>query len=335
MNMEGKLTKKDFVTPQEVKWCSGCGDFSVLAQTQRVLAEIGRPREDYAFITGIGCSSRFTYYMETYGFHTIHGRALAIASGVKSQNPDLSVWVTIGDGDAVSIGGNHFVHAVKRNLDMVLIIMDNRIYGLTKGQVSPTSEKGKITKTSPYGSIDEPLDPVRLALGAGATFVARTTDRNVGMMRDILHKAYEHKGLSVVHVLQNCVIFNDGAFEREVGKEKSENTLELKHGEPLLFGAEKDKTIVMDGFQPKVVNVAGVDPAQMIKHDAHCTDPTVAMILSSLDPSKFPTPVGLIRQVEKPAYDAELAKMQEQVIASKGKGDLQKLLSSGETWTVS
>ncbi len=306
MNAENNLTKKDFASDQEVKWCSGCGDFSVLAQTQRVLAETGRSREDIAFVSGIGCSSRFTYYMNTFGFHTIHGRALPIASGLKCQNPDLSVWITIGDGDALSIGGNHYVHAIKRNLDMVLIVMDNRIYGLTKGQVSPTSEKGKITKTTPFGSLDEPIDPLNLALGSGASFVARCTDRNVSLLREVLTEAYNHKGLSVVHVLQNCVIFNDGAFERETGKEKDENVIVLKDGEPMLFGADNSKAIVMDGFQAKVVNTADVDSSKLLIHNVSAPEPTLAMVMTSLPQPKFPMTLGVIRKVNLPVYDEEM-----------------------------
>ncbi|PCI24977.1 MAG: 2-oxoacid:ferredoxin oxidoreductase subunit beta [SAR324 cluster bacterium] len=335
MNTQAKkYTKKDFVSNQEVKWCSGCGDFSILSQTQKVLSEIGRPPEEITFVSGIGCSSRFTYYMDTYGFHTIHGRALAVATGVKTQNPDLSVWVAFGDGDGMSIGGNHFIHTIRRNLDIVCIMMDNRIYGLTKGQYSPTSLRDQITKTSPFGKLEAPMDPVAMALSSGATFVARSTDRNPKHLNEVLHKAYQHKGFSFVHVLQNCVIFNDGCHEPYVGKEKADNTLMLKDGQPMIFGKENDKAIVRDGFDPKVVNVADVDASEILVHDENSSSQGQSYFLAQMSEGKFPMPMGVIRQVEEPTYDGAYTEQIAEITAKQGQGDLQELLDSGDTWTV-
>jgi len=329
-----KTAKKIYASSQDVKWCSGCGDYSVLKQTQLALAQLELPKEDVVFVSGIGCSSRFPYYLDTYGYHTLHGRAMAVATGVKCQNPDLSVWVAIGDGDAISIGGNHFIHAAKRNLDMVVILMDNRIYGLTKGQVSPTSEKGKVTKTTPYGSIDEPMDPVSVALGAGASFVARTTDRNQALLLSLLKQAHQHKGFALVHVLQNCLIFNDATFERYTGKEKEDNSLMLQHGEPMIFGKEKDKALVLDNLKPKVVKVTDIDPEQILKHDAHDIDSILPGMLVSLHHDVFPMSFGVIRQVELPVYDADLREQVKHVSTQLGYGDLQQLLTGNSTWTI-
>ena len=335
MNVEiKKFTKKDFTPDGEVKWCAGCGDFRILAQTQKVLAETGRSPDEFAFISGIGCSSRFPYYINSYGYHTIHGRALAVATGTKTFNPELSVWVAMGDGDGLSIGGNHFLHAVRKNLDIVCILMDNRIYGLTKGQFSPTSLKGQKTKTSPYGTLEKPLDPVALTLGIGGTFVARTTDRNPKEMQRVLKRAYEHKGFSMVQILQNCVIFNDGAFEKETGKEKKDNNLNLVHGEPMIFGMEDEKAIIRDGFNPKVVNVADVDSSEILIHDETAVDPGLSLFLTALDGPGFPMPMGIIRQIEEPTFDQEAHAQVAEVTAKKGVGNIQELLNSGETWTV-
>lgn len=339
-----KYTKKDFSSGQDVKWCAGCGDFAVLSQVQKTLAEIGRPPEEYAFISGIGCSSRFPYYMGTYGYHTIHGRALAVATGAKTYNPDLSVWVTMGDGDALSIGGNHFIHTIRKNLDIVCIAMDNRIYGLTKGQFSPTSIQGQVTKTSPSGKRSLPMDPVALALGAGVTFAARTVDRNPKQLNEILHKAYQHKGFSFVHVLQNCVIFNDGCHSDLTSKEtKEEATLRLVHGEPLIFGKEKDKAIVLDGLNPKIVNVADVDPDQILRHDENAEEPGLALLLASMrtgkflsskTTGKFPMPLGVLRNVEEETYNEITTNQIKTFTDKKGPGDLEALLNSGEIWEV-
>ncbi len=330
-----KTAKIIYSSNQEVKWCSGCGDFSVLKQAQLALAQLHLPKEEVVFVSGIGCSSRFPYYLDTYGYHTLHGRALAVATGVKCQNPELSVWVSIGDGDAISIGGNHFVHAAKRNLDMVVILMDNRIYGLTKGQVSPTSEKGKVTKTTPYGSLDKPMDPVKLALGAGASFVARSTDRNQKLLLKLLKEAHKHKGFSLVHVLQNCPIFNDGTFDRYTGKTKEDHTLILEHGEPMIFGKEHDKALVLENFKPKVVNVADVSPEQIIRHDSKDPESILPDMLSSLPQEEFPMAMGILRQVEQEVYDTAMKQQVGDVTAKMGDGDLQQLLTGTNTWTAS
>ena len=335
MNMEAsKYSKKDFVSDQEVKWCAGCGDFSILAQAQKVLAESGISPDKVTFVSGIGCSSRFTYYMNTYGFHSIHGRALAVATGVKTANPEQSVWVAFGDGDGLSIGGNHFIHTIRRNLDVVCIMMDNRIYGLTKGQYSPTSLMDQVTKTSPFGKLEFPMDPVAVALASGATFVARSIDRNPKHLNEILHKALKHKGFSFVHVLQNCVIFNDGAFSNYVGTEKDGNILFLKDGEQMLFGKDKDKAIVRDGFNPKVVDVAEVDQAEILVHEERVAAPGQGLFLSQMSEGNFPLPMGVIRQYEMPTYAAQYEDQISRVTAKQGKGDLQTILNSGDTWTV-
>jgi 2-oxoglutarate ferredoxin oxidoreductase subunit beta len=335
MNMEAsKYSKKDFVSDQEVKWCAGCGDFSILAQTQKVLAESGISPEKVTFVSGIGCSSRFTYYMNTYGFHSIHGRALAVATGVKTANPEQSVWVAFGDGDGLSIGGNHFIHTIRRNLDIVCIMMDNRIYGLTKGQYSPTSLMDQVTKTSPFGKLEFPMDPVAVALASGATFVARSIDRNPKHLNEVLHKALKHKGFSFVHVLQNCVIFNDGAFSNYVGTEKDGNILFLKDGEQMLFGKDKDKAIVLDGFNPKVVNVAEVDQAEILVHEEQVAAPGQGLFLSQMSEGNFPLPMGVIRQYEMPTYAAQYEEQISRVTAKQGRGDLQTILNSGDTWIV-
>ena len=336
MNAENKYTKKDFVPEGEVKWCAGCGDFSILNQTQKVLGEIGRSPDEYTFISGIGCSSRFPYYMDCYGYHTIHGRALAVATGTKLANPELQVWVAMGDGDGLSIGGNHFLHAVRRNLDMVVILMDNRIYGLTKGQFSPTTEKGKITKTSPYGSLEEPLDPVNLAIGAGCSFVARSVDRNPKHLAATLHRAAEHKGFSLVHVLQNCVIFNDGVFDPWVNKEtKADTNLYLEDGKPMIF-SNGDKAIVREGFSPKVVNTADVDASEILVHHENADDPGLKGFLANMSSRapEFPMPFGVIHQKKGPSFDQLMTEQVADVTAKKGKGDLMSLLNSGDTWDV-
>ncbi len=329
-----KYTKKDFVSDQEVKWCAGCGDFGILAQTQKVLAETGIDPENVAFVSGIGCSSRFTYYMNTYGFHSIHGRALAVATGLKTANPDLSVWCAFGDGDGMSIGGNHFIHTIRRNLDIVCIMMDNRIYGLTKGQYSPTTLGGQITKTSPFGKLEKAMEPVALAMAAGATFIARSSDRNPKHLNEMLHKAYQHKGFSFVHVLQNCVIFNDGAFDDYVGKEKADHTLMLKDGEKLIFGKNNDRAIARDGFNPKIVNIKDVDESEILVHDENAKDAGQGLFLSQMGEGNYPMPMGVIRKHVEPTYDEQYEQQIAQVIAKQGKGDLQELLNSGDTWTV-
>jgi len=333
MNAESKYTKKDFVPDGPVKWCAGCGDFAILAQTQKVLADTGRSPDEFAFISGIGCSSRFPYYVNSYGFHTIHGRALAVATGVKVANPNLSVWVAMGDGDGLAIGGNHFLHAVRRNVDMVVILMDNHIYGLTKGQFSPTSLRGQVTKTAPTGTVEDPINPVALTLGLNGSFVARSTDRHPKHLSDILMRAYEHKGFSLVHVLQNCPIFNNGAHDLATKKEtRDDNSIILEHGQKMIFGAARDKCIVRNGFSPKVAKVSEVDEKDILVHDEK--DAGLGHFLAQMQGESFPVPLGVFIERSAPTIDMEYRRHNDAEMQKKGKGDLQKLLNSGETWTV-
>jgi 2-oxoglutarate ferredoxin oxidoreductase subunit beta len=330
------LTRKDFISDQEVRWCPGCGDYSILAQTQRVMPDLGIPRENIVFISGIGCSSRLPYYMNTYGFHSIHGRAPTIASGLKVTRPELSVWVITGDGDALSIGGNHFIHLMRRNVDLQIVLHNNEIYGLTKGQYSPTSPFSKVTKSSPMGAIDWPLRPPALALGAEGTFVARSLDVDPHHMVEILARAHEHKGTSFVEIYQNCNIYNDGAFEEFTAKEvRADRMLYLKHGEPMIFGKNEDKGIRLNGLKPEVVQLgSGITEKDLLVHDETLEDPTIAFMLSRMDYPEYPVPVGVIRAVLRPTYndllDEQLVKAQE----SQGEGDIEKLFREGDTWTV-
>lgn len=334
MNTPLALTRADFQSDQEVRWCPGCGDYAILAQFQKVFPTLGVPRERFAIVSGIGCSSRFPYYMDTYGFHTIHGRAPAIASGLKIARPDLSVWVITGDGDALSIGGNHFIHALRRNIDLNIVLFNNEIYGLTKGQYSPTSERGKRTKSSPYGSLDAPFQPLALALGASATFVARGIDREQKHLGELLTRAHEHKGTSFVEVYQNCIIFNDGAHSHVTDKtEKVANQLILRHGEPLVFGRHKDKGIVFDGFTPRVVDVADVGLDAIAVHDEQGPLP-YHVALARMHYPEFPEPVGVLRAVDAPAYEADVEAQIAAVTDREGPGDLEELLHRGDTWVV-
>jgi 2-oxoglutarate/2-oxoacid ferredoxin oxidoreductase subunit beta len=334
-----KLTSKDFSTGEDVRWCPGCGDYSILAQVQRSFPEIiGLEKEKIVWISGIGCSSRFPYYMETYGFHGIHGRAPAIATGVKVSRPDLSVWVATGDGDLLSIGGNHFIHACRKNIDLKILLFNNRIYGLTKGQYSPTSEKGKKTKTTPFGSIDYPFNPISLALGADATFVARAIDRDPKHLQAMIKRAAEHKGTAFIEIFQNCVIFNDGAFEKYSDKKvKDENLLVLEQGQPLVFGAARDKGIKLDGMKPVIVNISNGENSinDLLIHDENDESPLRSTLLAHLtDNPEFPTPVGVFRQILKPTYDEGIVEQILQVKKLKGEGELEKVLFSGNTWEV-
>lgn len=331
------LSRMDFVTDQTVKWCPGCGDYSILKQTQRVMPEFGIPRENFLFISGIGCSSRFPYYMNTYGFHTIHGRAAAIASGAKLANPDLSVWVVTGDGDALSIGGNHTIHLLRRNLDINILLFNNRIYGLTKGQYSPTSELGKVTKSTPLGSLDRPFNPTSLALGSQATFVARTIDRSPKHIQDVLKNAYEHKGTSFVEIYQNCNIFNDGAYENLTDKAVApDNVIQLEHGKPMIFGKNNNLGIHLDCNIPKIINLDEDDNVSIddvLVHDEK--DIVIASMLSSLTyDDNFPTPIGIIYAVDAPIYENLLQDQINSAIDKQGKGDMDSLLNSGNTWEV-
>ncbi len=330
------LSANDFASDQDVRWCPGCGDYAILAQMKKTLAALGIPREKLVFVSGIGCSSRFPYYMNTYGMHSIHGRAPAVATGLKTVRPDLSVWVITGDGDALSIGGNHLIHAIRRNLDINIILFNNRIYGLTKGQYSPTSPLGKITKSTPAGSLDNPLSALSLAIGCEATFVARTVDVYQTHLATTLRRAAEHRGTSFVEVYQNCVVFYDGAFEYAQAKDtRADTVLELEHGKPLVFGKNRDKGIRLNGLVPEVVAVDGnsEDPGLLV-HDEHAAEPSLAYLLSRLRQPDFPEVIGVLRDVQRPIYDEQLNGQITRAVAAEGEGDLDELFHSGETWTV-
>lgn len=330
------LTKADFQSNNEVRWCPGCGDYSILSQVQKVLPTLGVPKEDFVFISGIGCSSRFPYYMDTYGFHSIHGRALPIATGVKVSNPDLSVWVITGDGDALSIGGNHFIHTLRRNPDINILLFNNRIYGLTKGQYSPTSEVGKVTKSSPYGSVEQPIHPINLAIAAEATFVARSIDRWPHHLSYIIKQAFEHKGTSLVEIYQNCNIFNNGAFFDYTEKDvKDDNTLILKDGKPLLFGSNDEKGIILDGVTPKVVKLGKkYSKKDLLVHHENQESPVMSQILANIEFHGGPVPVGVFRAIERPCYEDSIENQIEDTITKNGKGNLEKLIKGPNTWKV-
>jgi 2-oxoglutarate ferredoxin oxidoreductase subunit beta len=332
-----KLTAKDFVTDQEVRWCPGCGDYSILKQVQTVLPELGLKREEIVFISGIGCSSRFPYYMETYGMHSIHGRATAIASGLKATRPELSVWIVTGDGDSLSIGGNHLIHLLRRNFDVNILLFNNEIYGLTKGQYSPTSPKGAVTKSTPVGSVDHPFNPLALALGADSSFVARAMDRDPLHLRDMIKRTHAHQGTSLLEVYQNCNVFNDGAFEVFTEKAtKKLNTIFVTHGKPLLF-ADNTKAIVLDGFAPKIMDANAISANEIWMHDE--TDRVKANILARFfdHPEKadaLPRVFGVLYCEQRPTYEQALVSQIQQAIEKNGKGNLDKLLRGRNTWTV-
>jgi 2-oxoglutarate ferredoxin oxidoreductase subunit beta len=333
---ERTFKAKDFSSDQDVRWCPGCGDYAILAGVQRALAVQGVPPEQVAFVSGIGCSSRFPYYMATYGFHTIHGRAPALATGLKIARPDLQVWVVTGDGDGLSIGGNHLIHALRRNVDLKILMFNNRIYGLTKGQYSPTSEVGKRTKSTPLGSIDHPFSPLVVALGAEATFLARTIDVDAKVMAEVMAAAAAHEGAAFVEILQNCNIFNDGAWESISGKDvRADATIHLQHGEPMIFGAQRDRGIRLRGFTPEVVTIGvdGVTVDDLWVHDAHDPDPTRAFILSRMASPGFPVPVGVLRATQRERYDA-LVNAQVATVAGGGKAALRKVLVGNRSWQV-
>ena len=328
--------RSDFQSDQEVKWCPGCGDYTILASVQSYMAEMGVAREDVVFISGIGCSSRFPYYMNTYGMHSIHGRAPAIASGVVTANPDLSVWVVTGDGDALSIGGNHVIHALRRNMNLKILLFNNQIYGLTKGQYSPTSEVGKTTKSTPLGSIDHPFNPVSLALGADASFVARTIDMDRKHTIEILKRAHAHEGSAFIEIYQNCNVFNDKAFLALTGKEeRADNQIRMEDGQPITFGPDNEKAVVIDSGVAKIVDKSSVDPATIHIHNSREVNPSMAFALSRLSSSPTgPTPIGVFRDVERPVYDKEVRRQIEAVTEKRGQGDLQTLIGSLGTWEV-
>ena len=333
----GELTKKDFVSNQEVRWCPGCGDYAILNNVQKVMPDLGIPREKVVFVSGIGCSSRFPYYMNTYGFHSIHGRAPAIATGIKAANPELSVWVITGDGDALSIGGNHFMHVLRRNLDINYILFNNRIYGLTKGQYSPTSVFGQRTKSTPMGVIDYPVNPLSLAIASEATFVARSIDIDVKHLGAMVEAVAKHKGVSFLEVYQNCNIFNDGAFdyfaERSVRPDK---VLYLEDGKPMIFGKDRNRGIRMNGAHPEVVTIGenGITESDILVHNINLQDPSVAFMLARMEQPDFPQPVGIFRAVERPSYDQMMSDQIETAIAKSGPGTLEQLIYSGDMWTV-
>lgn len=337
--LTGNLTAKDFQTDQEVRWCPGCGDYSILAQVQKVMPSIGVPKENIVIVSGIGCSSRFPYYMNTYGMHSIHGRATAIASGLKAARPELSVWIVSGDGDSLSIGGNHTIHLLRRNFDVNLLMFNNQIYGLTKGQYSPTSEEKKITKSTPYGSIDHPFNPLALAMGADATFIARSMDRDPKHLQEMLTRSHKHKGASFLEIYQNCNIFNDGAFE--IFTEKSSKPLEtlfLEQGKPLLFGTNKEKGIKLDGFRPIVVDLndgASADDCWIHdEKDFYKAQILVRMFDDPHLPVHLPRPFGVFFESDRPCYEEMMTAQIEQVQTAKGLGNLDKLLRGNEVWTI-
>ena len=331
------LTRKDFESDQEVRWCPGCGDYGILAALQFLLPEIGVKPEELVFVSGIGCAARLPYYMNTYGVHSIHGRAPALATGVAVNRPDLSVWVIGGDGDMLSIGGNHLIHALRRNVNLRILMFNNQIYGLTKGQYSPTSELGKVTKSTPFGSIDRPFNPISVAIGAEATFVARTHDVDRKHMIETFRRASAHQGASFVEVYQNCNVFNDGAFDGILKRDnRADMLIPLTHGEPIRFGAEGEHGVAVNEFgEPYVCPTSEVGERNLLVHDEHRDDPTLAFALSRLSsgPSQ-PTPIGVFRDVDRPVYDVEVRRQVEESTQRAGRGSLAALLSDGPTWTV-
>jgi 2-oxoglutarate ferredoxin oxidoreductase subunit beta len=329
------LKPSDFGNEQEVRWCPGCGDYAVLANVKKALAKMGVPKHNTVFVSGIGCSSRFPYYLSTYGFHSIHGRAPTLATGLKLARPELNVWVITGDGDALSIGGNHFLHLMRRNMDLKILLFNNRIYGLTKGQYSPTSEKGKKTKSSPVGSPEDPIRPISVAIGAEATFAARAIDVDMKHLEYVLDRAAHHKGTAFVEIYQNCVIFNNGAYEYASDKlTKAEHTLYLEHGKPMVFGKDNERGIRMNGTKPQVVRRQDVSPSDLLVHDEKAEEPTLAFLLSRMRHPDFPEPLGVFRDVERACYNDAVYQQIDQAVTQKGEGDLQELLRGDESWTV-
>ena len=334
--MTTTYTRADFQTDQEVRWCPGCGDYTILAAVQNFMAGMGVERHNIVFVSGIGCSSRFPYYMNTYGFHSIHGRAPAVASGIVATRPDLSVWVVTGDGDALSIGGNHLIHALRRNVNLKILLFNNQIYGLTKGQYSPTSEVGKLTKSSPAGTVDWPFNPISLALGAEASFAARTIDIDRNHTTEILRRAHEHKGTAFVEIYQNCNVFNDKAFLQLTGKEeRAVNRIDLIHGQPIIFGPNRENTVVWDNGAAKIVPTDSVTADRIIVHDERHPDPSVAFALSRLSHGPYgPTPMGIFRAVERPVYETAFNQQLVEAQSKRGPGDLAQLIRSLGTWEV-
>jgi 2-oxoglutarate/2-oxoacid ferredoxin oxidoreductase subunit beta len=331
------LTKKDFSSDQMVRWCPGCGDYAILSAVQSAMPELGRKKEDFVFISGIGCAARFPYYMNTYGFHTIHGRAPALATGTKLSNPNLSVWIVTGDGDSLAIGGNHFIHALRRNLDVNILLFNNQIYGLTKGQYSPTSRKGQVTKSTPMGALEQPFSAGELALGARATFFARTIDANPKLMSSLFVQSTKHIGTSLIEILQNCVIYNDGAFDDVTNRATQEdNQLHLEHGMPMIFGKEKNKGIRLNGLKLEVVTIGenGITEADILVHDAHEPDGTIHNMLIRMELPDFPVALGIIRQVEAISYGEQVQAQYEESKQKARFGTMDELLASGHTWEI-
>jgi len=332
-----KLARKDFQSDQEVRWCPGCGDYGILTAIQLLMPELGVRPEELVFVSGIGCAARLPYYMNTYGVHGIHGRAPAIATGVALARPDLHVWVIGGDGDMLSIGGNHLIHALRRNVNLKILMFNNQIYGLTKGQYSPTSEVGKITKSTPFGSLDHPFNPISVALGAEAGFVARTHDMDRKHMQETFRRAHEHNGAAFVEVYQNCNVFNDGAFDTILNKDaRPDMLIPLEHGKPIRFGADEQLGIVINEFgEAKIVNVADVGESRLVVHDEHRADPSLAFALSRLaEHPETPTPVGVFRAVERGSYEGAMQRQLADALEKSGPGDLGALLRSAPTWHV-
>jgi 2-oxoglutarate/2-oxoacid ferredoxin oxidoreductase subunit beta len=329
-------SRQDFISDQQVRWCPGCGDYSILATMQRTLAKFNFPKEKYVFISGIGCSSRFPYYMNTYGFHSIHGRAPTIATGLRCVNPDLSIWVITGDGDGLSIGGNHLIHCMRRNMNINILLVNNQIYGLTKGQYSPTSSFGKITKSSPSGSIDFPINALRIAIASEATFIARTLDNVPNHMAHVFERAHKHKGISFVEIYQNCIIFNDKTFEPVTGRDyRDERMVYLEHGKPLVFGKKRDKAIRVKRLRPKVVKLSDLKPnEELLVHDEKEADAHHAYFLTQMEFPDFPVPFGVFRDIERPTYDEMMDVQVKEAIKKRGPGDLKELIYGRETWTV-
>lgn len=331
------LTKKDFASDQLVRWCPGCGDYAILSAIQNAMPQLGKKKEDFVFISGIGCAARFPYYMDTYGFHTIHGRAPAVSTGVKLSNPELTVWQVTGDGDSLAIGGNHFIHAMRRNIDINILLFNNEIYGLTKGQASPTSQLGLVTKSTPLGGIERPFSAGELAIGANGTFFARTIDTNPKLMTEIFVESSKHKGASLIEILQNCVIFNDKTHGMITSKEtKDDYQLHLKQGEPMLFGAENNKGIVLNGFKLEVVTIGenGVSEKDILVHDAQEIDTILHTMLIKLKPPAFPMALGIIRAVNAPTYDSMVVDQYEESKKKSKFKNVDDLLNSGNTWKV-
>lgn len=327
-------TPKEFKSDQEVRWCPGCGDHAILSSVTRALSALNIPKENFAFISGIGCSSRFPYYLDTYGFHSIHGRASAIASGVKTANPKLSVWQITGDGDALAIGGNHFIHAIRRNIDINIILFNNEIYGLTKGQFSPTSQKGSVTKTSPFGTVEEPFQVGELVIGAKGKYFARTIDSNIQLSTDVFVDAEKHEGTSVVEVLQNCVIFNDGIHKDISTREhRDDRTLILKQDEPMIFGKDKDKGIVIDNLKLKVVKLGGkISEKDLLVHDAYENNPGIHTMIANMKYPGFPVALGVIRSVNAPTYDMATTGQISKIRKKSKIKNMDDVLKSGSTW---